>query len=319
MRVSELTGRLAGRLAGAWSRFWFRPVPADSLGLMRASLGLLLVLGHLYQYVDIELLFGHDGPVAPWVHLRSLPWPSWSPYDLVQSREQLLLLHGLLCVPHVLFMLGWRSRTMALLSLLVQAATYHRNPFFQHGGDRVMRLATLAMTLAPCGAALSVDAWLARRRARAGGSWCPSTALVPVVAMRLVQLQWAALYLHSGIKKAETGRWLDGSALYYAMSAGQYQRAPWAVEPFLQSALVQDLLWATTPVVLAWELGFAALVLWRPTRVLALVVGVLVHGGIALSLMVGSFSFIMIWGYQAFLDPRWLARWRSRVRVSGPG
>ena len=312
MSPSASRPSLLRRLGDAWNRFWFRQVPADTLGLMRISLGLLLVIGHTYEYVSIDLLFGADGPVAPWVHLEGLPWPSWSPYDLVGSREGLLALHTLFLVPHVLFMLGWRSRTMAVLSLLVQAATYHRNPYFQHGGDRVMRLATLYMATAPSGAALSLDAWLTRRREQRAGTWFPKTALVPVVAMRLVQIQWAALYAHSGWKKAHYAKWWDGNALYYAMSAGQYQRAPWALEPLLQNAWVQDLFWGVTPVVLLWELLFPLLLLWRPTRLAAVVIGLLVHGGIALSLMVGSFSFIMMWGYQAMLDPRWLARWRLR-------
>ena len=52
---------------------------------------------------------------------------------------------------------------------------------------------------------------------------------------------------------------------------------------------------------LGWEAAFGLLVLWRPTRIAALAIGVLVHGGIFALMMVGSFSLAMLWCYQAFL------------------
>ena len=300
----------AATIAEAWNRFWFAPVAADAVGLMRASLGLLLVLGHAYQFVGFDLIFGADGPVPAWVAARSLPSPTWSWYGLFDDRRALLAVHLAGLIPHVLLMLGFKSRTMAVLSLLVQAATYHRNPYFQHGGDRVMRLATLSMIVVPCGAAWSVDAWLRARKGLA------AITTVPATMHRLVQLQWVVIYAHSGWVKSTGRTWADGEAIYYAMSAGQYQRFPALLEPLLQSSLGQDIMWLATYLTLAWESGFGLLVLWRRTRYLALFIGVLVHGGIALTLMVGAFSFIMLWGYLAFLPPESLAKLVSRLRVS---
>jgi len=297
-------------IAQAWNRFWFAPVAADAVGLMRASLGLLLVVGHVYQFVNFDVIFGADGPVPAWVAARSLPAPTWSWYALFDDRQALLAVHLAGLIPHVLLMLGFKSRTMAFLSLLVQAATYHRNPYFQHGGDRVMRLATLSMIVVPCGAALSVDAWLGARKGLA------AITTVPATMHRLVQIQWVVIYAHSGWVKSAGRTWENGEAIYYAMSAGQYQRFPAVLEPLLQSGFVQDLMWLATYITVVWEAGFGLLVLWKPTRYLAVIVGVLVHGGIALSLMVGAFSVIMIWGYLAFLPPDALAKLVARLRVS---
>ena len=70
-----------------------------------------------------------------------------------------------------------------------------------------------------------------------------------------------------------------------------------------------------------WEIGFAAAVLWRPTRWLALGLGLAIHLGIHVALVVGFFSAASVWGYLSFVPYDWVERlwdWRARRR-SGPG
>jgi hypothetical protein len=282
-------------LIAHWDRFWYAPVPARSLGWMRASLGALLVIVHLLLFRELQTLFSPVGPVPVAAAAETLPWPRWSHLDWVSDPDTLIWVHLLGLLPMVGLMVGWKSRTMAWLALFVQAALYHRNPFYQNGGDRVFRLATLAIALGPSGAALSVDAWLAARRG------LPMPRMVPAITHRLVQVQLVVIYMNSGWVKAHGKAWEQGSALYYALSNGQYQRAPDWLEPGLNSHLGQLILQLSTWVTLGWEAAFGLLVLWRPTRIAALAVGVLVHGGIFALMMVGSFSLAMLWCYQAFL------------------
>jgi hypothetical protein len=119
------------------------------------------------------------------------------------------------------------------------------------------------------------------------------------------------IYVNSGWSKAQGGAWWDGTALYEAVSVGGYQRWPAASEWFLGSALGQGVMMLGTWLTLFWELGFGLLVLWRPTRIAALVIGVVVHAGIFAGMMVGAFSAIMIWMYQAWLPPDWPLRLRD--------
>ncbi len=171
----------------------------------------------------------------------------------------------------------------------------------------MLRLSVLALCLVNSGAALSVDAWLAARRRGTAAS-----ALVPITAHRLIQLQLMILYLFTGIAKLGGSTWHSGSALYYALSSRTFQRFPHLLEPVLSSWPGQLLLSASTWVTLVWELAFAVMVLWRPTRRWALIIGLVVHAGIAATMMVGSFSFATTWCYLAFLPPSWVAttRWR---------
>ena len=70
---------VGARVGAAWEGLWFRAVPATSLGLMRLSLGLLLVIDHLWLWPQLHALFSAEGPVPPAaarVNTRPAP-PAW--------------------------------------------------------------------------------------------------------------------------------------------------------------------------------------------------------------------------------------------------
>ncbi len=289
-------------LAARWDRFWFSPVPARTVGLMRAALGLLLVIDHLWLWSQLDFLFGNDGPVPVAAAAGDLPWPRLTWMDFVDGPVALRLVWAGGLLVYLLFALGYRGRLMALLALAVEVSLYQRDPFYQHGGDRVFRLVTLYMATVPCSAALSIDAW---RRARRG---LPAITTVPAIAHRLIQLQLITIYVHSGFVKAQGFTWEQGTALYYAMSNGQYARAPWLLEPLLRSDAVVLFSRLATWVVLGWEAGFLLLIAWRKTRPLAMALGIFMHLGIFFNLNVGSFSLVMLWCYLSWFDPAWLDR-----------
>jgi len=284
---------------GAWQRFFFAPVPATSIGVMRLSLGLLLVMEHLWLWPQLSELFSATGPVPAQAARGELPWPRLTLLDAVVDPRPVWLI---MLVVYLLFAAGLGGRVMAVLALVAQVLLYHRDPFYQHGGDRVLRLVTLYLCLVPCTAALSLDAWRARR----------SKATVPILAHRLIQIQLAVIYMSSGYVKLHGHTWRDGTALYYALSDGQYTRAPWLLEPLLRSDVFVWFSRVATWITLGWEAAFGLLLLWRPTRRLALVIGLLVHGGIFFNLSVGSFSLIMLWSYQSLVDPAWVDRLLNR-------
>ncbi|MCB9777892.1 MAG: HTTM domain-containing protein [Alphaproteobacteria bacterium] len=294
----------AARLGALWNRLWFAPVPATSVAVLRIGLGLLLVLDQLMLWPQLDVLFDPHGPVSVAAAAGDLPDPRWSWYDLAPDMGAVRAMWAAGLVVFVLFTVGAQGRLMGLLALAVLVAQYQRDPFYQHGGDRVFRLGLIYLSLVPHSLALSVDAW--RRK-------LPSGLTVPVLAHRLIQLQLAVIYMHSGFVKAQGRTWEQGTALYYAMSDGQYARAPWILEPLLRSELFVGFSRVATWVTLVWEAGFGLLLFWKPTRVLAIVIGVLVHGGIFFQLNVGSFSLVMLWCYLSLLSPDTLDRLARRV------
>lgn len=286
-----------------WCGLWFREVDARSLGVMRIGLGLILVLWHLSLWPDLELL------VAPWgaVDVATLE-AGWTDYrasylGLVSEPWQLHLVHALGLAVLLAFTAGYQTTVVKWLALAIMVSTWHRNPWIHNGGDRLLRIALFTLALSPCGAALSMDA--VRRGAR---------ATVPILTHRLIQLQWLVMYTYTGIVKLPGPAWMDGSALYYALSDANYSRFTGAMDTLLATGAGQLVATTSSYVTLGWEVLFAPLVLWRRTRWWALGFGVLVHVGIFTTMSVGIFSLISVWGYLAWVDPE-----RLGAMFSGKG
>lgn len=299
--------------------FLFRLEPASGLGVMRLLLGLLLVLTHALYWPEVDTWFGPQGVVPPSVLERG--WTAWrmSVYDYCDSVAAVHLAHAVGLLALVGFTVGWRTRTMAVLALLVQVSVHHANPWVQNGGDRVLRIMTLYLALSPCGLAWSVDAWLHARRRRALGLSGQVMALAPAWCRRLVQAQVIVIYTYTGVAKLQGRTWREGTALYYALSDENYARVPTLVDAVLATGAGQAAAAAGTFITSLWEALFGLLVLWAPTRGPALILGLVLHGGIWLTMSVGLFSFATTWGYLAFLRPGWVERLQGALPVArGP-
>lgn len=299
-----------------WNWFWFRPISARGVGVMRILLGVVFVMTTIDLWPDLEVLVGPEGVFHEGAAKRGFRMSRWTYFDHLDSMTAVYFVHALGLVANVLFMVGYKSRITGLLSVVAHTALYQRNSWFMNGGDRLVREFGFYLCLVPCGASLSVDAWL-RDKARLARGLAPLVSpKLPIVGLRLIQLQIAFVYLISGIEKWASGSWQRGSALYYSLSTDNYLRSDWLVAPLLDGRWGYEFLKVGTLVTLYWECFFWLLVLWRPTRWLALVVGTLMHIGIHITLMVAFFSFISIWAYLAFLPDDWVERceawWRRR-------
>lgn len=281
-----------------WNTLWFAPVDARPLGAMRITLGLLLLWWWAWLWPELGLLFHDQGAIDP-----RLIGDHWTPYrwDVLQgwSLAQLQLGHVVGAALIVLYTLGLGTPVVKFAVAAALVAVLHRSPWVWNGGDRMIRIWVLTMALTPCGAAYSVDAWLKARRGQA-----PHTT-VPVLGLRLVQLQLMVMYTWTGIDKLQHAAWWDGSAIYWAVSDGNFSRAPWLLDPLLQTALGWPISAVLVVATLVFEAGFVPLVLWPTTRRATLIAGALLHAGIFVTMSVGMFGPASVWGYQAFLSDRW--------------
>ena len=299
----------AARLKEAVLSWLLDPVDPYAVGVMRVALGLLLLSGHAWLWPEVDRLLGPEADI-PFSAIQG--WSAahrHSLYNLVETAAQARALHVAGFVVFGLFTIGWQSRIMGVLSLVLLVSVHQRMPWMQHGGDRLLRLWTLYLCFVPCGAALSVDAWWARRRGR------PAPVL-PAVAHRLVQVQLCVMYGMTALAKASGSQWLAGTALYYALAVPHFQRLPALSEALVESGLVQVVLVGATWLTLAWEAAFPLLVWFRRTRPAMLWLGVLVHGGIFLLMTVGSFSPASLWAYLAFVEPQRLGALGRRLEAA---
>jgi hypothetical protein len=297
-----MTGPLA-RAWRWWDDLWFGQVDARLLGLFRIALGLTLAFTHLCLLPEIEHLLGSGA--ALWAD-KGDRWWEYSVYDGIADLGTLRAVHVGLAVPPLLMALGIGGRLSTLASYLSLVMVVHANSAMLNSGDLLLRQWNLILLVAPATRALSVDAWVAARRGR------PLPAVAPRLALRLVQLQLAWMYFDTGLAKMLGDEWTSGRATYYALHVERLQRFPdhttaimgWA--PVIYGSAVM------TYITVYWELLWPLLVLWRPTRRLAIALGLLIHGGIAATLMVAQFSAAATMGYLAYLDPDRVGAWLHR-------
>jgi len=289
------------------SRWLFEPVPPHLFALLRITWALLGLMG-LAGVRDIDAFWEPGGLVAPVDtaahHLAT---------RLAINRAGTILFS--LCVAaYVWMLLGvWtRGATLAAFAAAVIETNWNQLPL--SGAYQAHRVLLFYLVWADCGQVWSVDAWLARKRGQEP-SW------QPIWPLRCWRYQVALIYLISGVWKLQDVHWRDGAALHYVLSNVQFRRFPFSPPPW--SA---ELLTAGTYVTLGWELLFPLLILWNPTRRLALLLGILLHLGMFVTIEIGPFSLVMIGSYLAFADPhtvpgvaeRTAARFRRRLTSTPP-
>ena len=277
-----------------WERFWFSAIPPHIYSLLRivfGSLGCVALLG----VSELSAFWDLDGFTS------SQPWYAFKSFlverGLASSAGRVL--YAVSMAAFVAMAIGYRSGAAVPLAFAAALAQMSWSAFPLSGAHSVMLGMLFCLMWADCGAVWSLDAWL--RRSHQTGS---SPAITDVIApLRLMRFQVAVIYLNTGLWKIFSPVWRDGSAVHYVLNQNVFQR-------FAADRLPASLDWIGTVLTyttLVWEIAFAGMILFRPTRALALGVGILIHLGMLFSIDVGLFSLMMLASYIAFLSPERVA------------
>jgi hypothetical protein len=291
----------AGGLLTHWLRFWFEPVPPHGFAIFRIAVGLAGIATILGAW---DLAFWRVDGLAPtpgggmgvrsWILERGLAVPV-----AVAFRTALLAGYAALT-------LGVWSTPMSVAMFVASSAMLWWNWYPFSGAQHLLHNLTLYVIFMDSGAVWSWDA----RRRRARAALAPATPPVswrPIWPLRLVRAQMAIMYFAAGLWKLGDPYWRSGEALHYVLSSNVFQRMPGVVPPDLFALTV-----LLTYVTLFWELLFPFLLWWRPTRVLAIGIGVMLHVGMWATIEIGAFSLTVLAGYTAFMNPHLTER-----RVNG--
>lgn len=184
----------------------------------------------------------------------------------------------------VAMLIGYRTRLMVVIVWLLVMSIQWRNYLVGYSADELLRLLLFWSMFLPLGACWSVD------RLRGAVPEPPSTRVLSVATAGLF-LQIAFVYWFTALLKSGPEWRVDGTALYYALSAKQ-------LETPIGAYLLQfpDLLKVLTFGTLAIEI-VAPLLLFSPfftvpARMAGIVGVVGLHAGIAMTLAVGFFPWI---------------------------
>jgi uncharacterized membrane protein YphA (DoxX/SURF4 family) len=306
----------------AWNDFWFSPTNPATLSAIRVFTGAMLFYTHLVWSFDLQGFFGRDGwlPV-PFMqsvqqHLNGGPdslarW-NWSYFNYIGSPTWLWVVHVVALLVFFFLMIGFFSRTMAVLAYLAAVSYANRvTPGAYFGLDKINCLLAMYLMLGPCGARYSIDRiWRLRR----GAPREVPPSIFANLAIRLIQIHMCIIYLFSGLGKLQGESWWNGEAVWFSSANLEYQfliDMTWlANHPYLISLL--------THLTVYWELTYSALVWPRLTRPWVLLMAVFVHMGIVVAYGMPTFGLVMLIGNLAFISPETVRRWIDPVanRVS---
>ena len=193
-----------------------------------------------------------------------------------------------LVVLALLFVLGIRRRLVALVLWFGWASLFNRNNLISNPGIPYIGWILLACALVPSGESGTSD----------GERWAFPKVLF-VGAWVLLALGYGV----SGLEKAKSPSWVDGTALVHLM------RNPLARDTLFRTwmlGLPLPLLRGLTWLALALELAFAPLALFRVTRPLAWLSIVGMHLGILTVVSFADLTMGMLLFHLFTFDPRWL-------------
>ncbi|WP_217136376.1 HTTM domain-containing protein [Leucobacter chinensis] len=281
------------------------------------GIGLLLLL--VPSIPERALLWGHASFWAdPEAKRRG-----FHTFDFIFTKSSPVLFDiaffGLILVV-VLFLIGWHTRIMTFVLLVMLVSLQANNPYVLNGGDTLMRITLFFMLFANLGEFYSLDA---RRRSRALLAGKSKRAWVPAhvsnaahnAALILGCFQIVVVYVTSGVWKLVGDEWLDGTALFYALRLDVFMAYPMVNELIWQSSLV---IYVATFIALWVQTLFPLMILWRPTRIFALASLIFMHLGIAVLLGLWPFSLAMIALDMLFVrDASWVSAfaWVQRSKA----
>lgn len=270
-----------------------------ALAVLRIAVAVLLIVDLADRIPLFEFFYGTEGFLNDGVGRLLTPAADgfWSLYWISENPIFTGGLMVLTAVAAVGLLLGWRSRTMAVLCLVLFWSLNVRNPMVTTAGHILLRLLLFWMVWLPVGATWSLDT-VRRRSKDMQDSSAQRTAVFSMASIG-VMVQVASMYLFSGIAKWNED-WLNGTALEKALHLDMY------VKPFGHFLDEYPALTATvTLVTLLFEI-IGPLMLFMPYanrywRVFFFIFFAGMHIGIWMAMSIGIFSAVAIVSWAVFL------------------
>ena len=209
------------RVFDACTQLWLRAEPvrdrvrarftvdARSLAAIRIALGLILIVDLVHRFGSIEMFYTDNGayPFAAY-ELTYTQYNGLSVHALSGDLWFQQLLFVVAALFAVAFVLGYRTRLVGVVSLVLLFSLHARNPAVLNGGDRLLRVLLFVALVTPLGERWSIDA-LRRGSARRTVASFGTAALL---------VQPLVVFTANAIEKHGGDTWYAGEALGIALA-----------------------------------------------------------------------------------------------------
>ena len=313
------------RVIGDFVQARYFTADARWLGAFRIGFGALLSWDCCRRIQDAREYYSNDGFLPNHFALfRPMGDGVFSFLSAFSTLAEVRSVMVLMLAVFVAYTIGYRTRLAQVLAFISITSLDARNLFVENGGDVLVNVMAFLTLLLPLGRRFSVDALLASLRARHETSAealndrsVPPARDDSVVSLMVVVLflQLAAIYFFNAVHKTGVG-WMNGSAIWWFL---QQDRIVTHLGVFLREHLPYAIIRGSGYTALGIEFTLPWLLLFPFFRTwalrLALLLGVGLHGGIALTSRLGPFSYAMMLFYVLFLgaaDAALFGRWFGR-------
>ena len=301
-----------------------------SFAVLRIIYGAIVLLVLITSFADRQYLWGIGSRfIDPVATTRGYPLI----FEAVFNKSSAVVFdiaYAMLALFAFLFMIGLFTRIAGPFLLIFWMGLSVNSTLLTNGGDTALRITLLFALFADLGGRWSVDAALRRRTRRAPAAWLSRIPewvgpLLHNTALVLCSYQIILIYATSAMYKLQGIEWLNGTATYYSLVLDVFRPFPWLNDFVTQWAFP---VYALTYLTLAVQLLFPVLLVWRPTRIVALILITGTHLGIGLFLGLWPFSLAMIaldflfvkdstWVWAIELAKKWWVRIRPAKASHG--
>jgi predicted DCC family thiol-disulfide oxidoreductase YuxK len=295
------------------------------LGIFRIGFGALLTWDGWRRFEGAREYYSNDGFLPNHFALfRPMGDGVFSLLHAFSTLAEVRTVMAVMLAAFVSYTLGYRTRLAQILAFISITSLDARDLFVENGGDVLVNLMAGITMFLPLGRRFSVDAVLASLRARQEKNpealndrsrpEPPENTFVSLVVL-LLFLQLATVYFFNFVHKSGVG-WKNGSAIWWFL---QQDRIVTHLGVFLRDhvpyPIIRSFCYGTLGIEfsLPWIILFPFFRTWALR--LALLLGIGLHGGIALTSRLGPFSYAMMLFYVLFLgaaDAQLAARWFGR-------
>ena len=261
------------------------------LGVFRVVFGCVLLYDLVYHATQATLFYSNSGILPNHRVLFAPQSPGqFSIYLPFSTPREIEIAFALTGVAYLGLLVGFRTRLCQIVAFLCVTSTNARNLFTEDGGCMTLNLLAAWTMFLPLGDRYSIDALLRDARGEPKRTEAPVTSLLVLG----ITLQIALIYLGNTVHKTGS-TWRDGTAIHWVLWQDRLSTpiAAWLRmhEPsFLSPAFSRATLWIEGSMPL---LVLAPRFQW-PLRTLAVLFALGLHGGIALVMTLGPFSYAMM-------------------------
>jgi len=275
----------------AWMFGWGSPVTMATVRILVGALALfdLLLVAAGFEdwltekgYVPLginEMYFGDMWRINVFAH--------------VTDARVTLALYVVITIAAFTTMIGFWTRISSIILAIGLISLHHRNGLILHGGDTILRQLAILTALAPSGAAVSLDRWLAIRKGKAE----KQPMDVSLWPQRVMMLQVSIVYYTTLWHKWGGTFWKDGTAIYYPLNLNEFEKF-WLPDFIYSPAFIFIFTYGT----LATQFSLATLAYIKPFRKYVLIAGCGMHLFIEYAMNVPLFSFLMMTSYVSFYE-----------------